>query len=260
MHNLMLMEVVKACRQRQKEGDRPVTPPFSREILEDTVVQLADREGTAKDQAERIESLLQLIRSFDAAIRMVAAELTGQACGGVDPVDNINPETGKPYGQGGHTGWLLAKEAARLKTELAEAEERAEIVLAEFTATDIITYKKQFEQAEALLRERDVRIAGMEKALKKIEERDRHSMFERCPDCYSDKLGCSREAGCKQSKYSDIGKWAIKALASAPESGITELIEASVAKLYANEHGTEDEANQAGLRWDEAVRNLGGKP
>ena len=37
-----------------------------------------------------------LIRSFDAAIRKIAAELTGQDCGGVDTMDEINIETGKP--------------------------------------------------------------------------------------------------------------------------------------------------------------------
>ena len=59
--------------------------------------------------------LRELITQFDAAIRRIATELTGQACGGVDTGDNINPETGEPYGPGGHTGWLLAKEAKKLR-------------------------------------------------------------------------------------------------------------------------------------------------
>ena len=66
---------------------------------------------------DNIESAKELIRSFDAAIRKIAAELTGKACGGVDTSDEINPETGEPYGPGGHTGWLLASEARKLREE-----------------------------------------------------------------------------------------------------------------------------------------------
>ena len=61
--------------------------------------------------------LRELITQFDAAIRRITTELTGQACGGVDTGDNINPETGEPYGPGGHTGWLLASEAKKLREE-----------------------------------------------------------------------------------------------------------------------------------------------
>lgn len=43
----------------------------------------------------------------------------GIACGGVDTVDNINPETGKPFGPGGHTGWALTD---RVKKMLAVVE------------------------------------------------------------------------------------------------------------------------------------------
>lgn len=49
MHNAMLAKVIKACRQRQNEGDCTVTPSFSTEILEDAVVQLADALKIAKD-------------------------------------------------------------------------------------------------------------------------------------------------------------------------------------------------------------------
>ena len=66
----------------------------------------------------RNADLVQLISQFDAAIRRIAAELTGKACGGVDTGDEINPETGEPYGHGGHTGWLLAEEAKNLKARL----------------------------------------------------------------------------------------------------------------------------------------------
>lgn len=68
-----------------------------------------------------LESARTLIRSFDAAIRRIAHELTGQACCGVDTDNEINPETGVPYGPGGHTGWLLAKEAAHLQDKLFQA-------------------------------------------------------------------------------------------------------------------------------------------
>lgn len=75
---------------------------------------------TARDQLresqERIERLVHLIGQFDAAIRRIAAELTDKACGGVDTCDEINPETGNPYGPGGHTGWLLAEEAKKLRS------------------------------------------------------------------------------------------------------------------------------------------------
>lgn len=66
------------------------------------------------------DDLRKLISNFDAAIRMIATELTGEACCGVDTEDEINQETGKPYGPGGHTGWLLAAEARKLKQRIAE--------------------------------------------------------------------------------------------------------------------------------------------
>ena len=37
-------------------------------------------------------------------------------------------------------------------------------------------------------------------ALKEIDEMERIRMYEGCPDCYSDSLGCSRETGCQQFK------------------------------------------------------------
>lgn len=55
------------------------------------------------------------ILNFDAAISRIAAQLTDSACGGVDTQNEINSETGTPYGPGGHTGWLLAEEAKKLK-------------------------------------------------------------------------------------------------------------------------------------------------
>ena len=67
--------------------------------------------------SEDNEALRKLIRNFDVAIRKIATELTGKACGGVDTEDSINPETGEPYGPGGHTGWLLATEARKLREE-----------------------------------------------------------------------------------------------------------------------------------------------
>lgn len=72
-------------------------------------------EDQVQEAQERIESLVQLIGQFDAAIRRVATALTGKACGGVDTGDNINPETGEPYGHGGHTGWQLESEAKRMR-------------------------------------------------------------------------------------------------------------------------------------------------
>lgn len=57
------------------------------------------------------------LRQFDAAIRRVATALGGVVCGGVDTEDNINPDTGQPYGPGGHTGWVLASEARKLREE-----------------------------------------------------------------------------------------------------------------------------------------------
>ena len=63
------------------------------------------------------------IANLDAALRRVADALTGKACGGVDTADEINPETGEPFGPGGHTGWVLAEEARKLKEALRVARE-----------------------------------------------------------------------------------------------------------------------------------------
>lgn len=86
---------------------------------------LAELAISLQEEIERLESdgkaLRTLISQLDAAIRRVAAELTGQACGGVDTGDEINPETGEPYGPGGHTGWLLAQEARKLRDAIAMA-------------------------------------------------------------------------------------------------------------------------------------------
>lgn len=43
MHDLMLQEVIKTCRQRDREGDCSITKAFSVEVLEQAVVQLAGR-------------------------------------------------------------------------------------------------------------------------------------------------------------------------------------------------------------------------
>jgi hypothetical protein len=75
------------------------------------------------DKAHDLENAKALVRSFDAAIQHIAAPL-GIACGGVDTVDEINQETGKPYGPGGHTGWVLTKAVTDLQ-EKAEALELA---------------------------------------------------------------------------------------------------------------------------------------
>lgn len=89
------------------------------------IVELEKQSADARKEIERLESdgkaLRTLISQFDAAIRRIAAELTGQACGGVDTGDEINPETGEPYGNGGHTGWLLSMEARKLRDAIAMA-------------------------------------------------------------------------------------------------------------------------------------------
>ena len=41
MHKEMLREVVKRCKQRQREGDCPTVDAFSAETLEDAVIQLS---------------------------------------------------------------------------------------------------------------------------------------------------------------------------------------------------------------------------
>ena len=106
-----------------------------------------------KDQAERIEALLKLVRSFDAAIQHIATPL-GIACGGVDTEDNINPETGKPFGPGGHTGWVLTKavtalqeKAGALKWILEEHGDFLTGVLEELNPPDMPAYlKKRLEK------------------------------------------------------------------------------------------------------------------
>jgi len=60
------------------------------------------------------------VLNFDAAIRMLATELTDKACCGVDTENEINPETGKTYGLGGHTGWLLVTEVRKLKQRITD--------------------------------------------------------------------------------------------------------------------------------------------
>jgi hypothetical protein len=49
MHPLALKEVVKVCRQREREGDCPITPALSVEVLEDAVVSLASQLQIALD-------------------------------------------------------------------------------------------------------------------------------------------------------------------------------------------------------------------
>ena len=46
MHELMLREIVKRCRQREAEGDCPTEAAFSVEQLEDAVIELASRVET----------------------------------------------------------------------------------------------------------------------------------------------------------------------------------------------------------------------
>ena len=57
---------------------------------------------------------------------------------------------------------------------------------------------------------RDKRIAGLEQALQEIVAMDARSMYERCPDCWTD--DCGVEKTCKQVPHSRIGKLAKKAL------------------------------------------------
>ena len=96
-----------------------------------------------KDDAENLRAL---IRQFDAAIRRIATELTGQACCGVDIGDEINPDTEEPYGPGGHTGWLLATEAKKLREELTLSKGQTEYAL-----DAMVAMKERAEQAERQL-------------------------------------------------------------------------------------------------------------
>lgn len=41
MHDTMLREVVRVCRQRSREGDCPTVEPFKTEILEGALIELA---------------------------------------------------------------------------------------------------------------------------------------------------------------------------------------------------------------------------
>ena len=86
--------------------------------LLNTAACVPKHELTACEERDDIKRTANdLIHNFDAAIRRIASELTGLACGGVDTGNNINPETNEPYGPGGHTGWLLASEAKKLREE-----------------------------------------------------------------------------------------------------------------------------------------------
>ncbi len=108
-----------------------------------TVAQMFGRMKQAERELiaayDDLESAKVLIRSFDAAIRHIAAELTGQACGGVDTGDELNPETGEPYGHGGHTGWLLAKEAKKLREERDRYKADSEQMTAKYAEMATIT-------------------------------------------------------------------------------------------------------------------------
>lgn len=43
MHEAALQEVIRVCRQRDREGDCPTVKAFDVETLEGAVIQLADR-------------------------------------------------------------------------------------------------------------------------------------------------------------------------------------------------------------------------
>lgn len=98
---------------------------FARQLERDLIAACEER-----DDMKRTAD--NLIHNFDVAIRKIATELTGQACGGVDTGDNVNPETGKPYGPGGHTGWLLASEAKKLREERDKYKADSEWLLRNF--------------------------------------------------------------------------------------------------------------------------------
>ena len=116
-------ELIAACEERDEKDKelsrlrfrvkRGVWPPAG---LPESEWEKHAQEWPHAESAD-LEDARTLIRSFDAAIRKIAYELTGQACGGVDTGDEINPETDEPYGPGGHTGWLLATEARKLREE-----------------------------------------------------------------------------------------------------------------------------------------------
>lgn len=106
----------------------PIQCPFCNQREEELNVIRLENDALIHDNLELSETIERLririteledrngyhLRQFDAAIRRVATALGGVVCGGVDTEDNINPDTGQPYGPGGHTGWVLAGAAEEL--------------------------------------------------------------------------------------------------------------------------------------------------
>lgn len=84
----------------------------------DKEIERLTQELAARD--ERIESMISLIGQFDAAIRRIAHALGDPTCGGVDTGDNINPDTGEPYGHGGHTAYTLEKSIREHEAKVLE--------------------------------------------------------------------------------------------------------------------------------------------
>ena len=64
MHPLMVKEIVARCRQRQSEGDCPTVPPFSREQLEDCIVQMASDTGL-RHARDALTKLLDFAIDYD---------------------------------------------------------------------------------------------------------------------------------------------------------------------------------------------------
>ncbi|HTM56691.1 MAG TPA: hypothetical protein VL175_21845 [Pirellulales bacterium] len=62
---MVLFEIIKSVRRRQAQGDCPTEQPFSREMLENALVQLADKhESVLKD----LENALVRLADKQAAL------------------------------------------------------------------------------------------------------------------------------------------------------------------------------------------------
>ena len=54
MNRTLLAEIIRVCRQREHDGDRPTVPAFSVEILEGALTSLAYDVARLADAAERV--------------------------------------------------------------------------------------------------------------------------------------------------------------------------------------------------------------
>ncbi len=112
--------------------------------------------------------------------------------------------------------------------------------------------RERAEQAESALLARDCECAELRKVLEmcavgvKVRNVELGN-YRRCVRCSG--TNGNHDADCK------IGI----ALSRSTGSKIIAVVRTSIAKLRANEHGTEEEANAAGLAWDKAVRALEAK-